>query len=204
MGTVNETYRGYAKDIHNSGNHLLELINDILDMSKIEAAKLDLTDEEMDVAAAIEASVVLVRERAEKSGLTLMVSVANDLPRLRADTRKTKQILIDLLSNAVKFTPNGGKITVEALIDPSGECVLRVSDTGIGLKREDIDEVMAPFGQVETGLTRSYEGTGLGLTPTQALLEQHGGRLEIVSKARDGPTGTLVSAIFPADRVIPA
>ena len=204
MGTVNETYRGYAKDIHNSGNHLLELINDILDMSKIEAGKLDLTDEEMDVATAIEASIVLVRERAEKSGLTLVVSVADDLPRLRADIRKTKQILINLLSNAVKFTPDGGKITVEAFVDPSGEFVLRVSDTGIGIKREDIDKVMAPFGQVETGLTRSYEGTGLGLTLTQGLLEQHGGRLEIVSKAGEGTTGTLVSAIFPADRVIRA
>jgi len=158
----------------------------------------------MDVAVAIEASVVLVRERAEKSGLMLVVSVADDLPRLRADIRKTKQILINLLSNAVKFPPDGGKITVEAFVDPSGEFVLRVSDTGIGIKREDIDKVMAPFGQVETGLTRSYEGTGLGLTLTQGLLEQHGGRLEIVSKAGEGTTGTLVSAIFPADRVIRA
>jgi signal transduction histidine kinase len=103
-----------------------------------------------------------------------------------------------------QVTPEGGNITVEAHVDGTGEFVIRVSDTGIGIKRENIDKVMAPFGQVESGMTRSYEGTGLGLTLTKALMEEHGGRLEIVSKAGDGPTGTMVSAIFPANRVIPA
>ena len=204
MGELNEHYRGYAEDIHASGQHLLELINDILDMAKIEAGKLDLDDEELDVAGLVEASIVLVRARAGQTGVTLVVAVADDLPKLCADVRKTKQILINLLSNAVKFTPAGGKVTVEAYVDPGGEYVLRVSDTGIGIKREDIAKVMAPFGQVESALTRSYEGTGLGLTLTQALLKQHGGRLEIASKADEGPTGTVVSAIFPAARVIRA
>ena len=204
MGELNEHYRGYAEDIHASGQHLLELINDILDMAKIEAGKLDFTDEELDVAGLVEASIVLVRARAGQTGVTLVVAVADDLPKLCADVRKTKQILINLLSNAVKFTPAGGKVTVEAYVDPGGEYVLRVSDTGIGIKREDIAKVMAPFGQVESGITRSYEGTGLGLTLTQALLKQHGGRLEIASKADEGPTGTVVSAIFPAERVIRA
>ena len=197
-------YRSYAADIHNSGRHLLSLINDILDMSKIEAGKLDLFEEPLDLVQCIESSLVLVRERARQSGVALERVVPDNLPRLRADSRKVKQILINLLSNAVKFTKGGGRVTVEAFIEESGEYVLRVVDTGIGIRPEDIGKVLEPFGQAEDGLARSYEGTGLGLTLTKSLVELHGGRLEIASRCDEPPTGTTVSAIFPAARAIRA
>jgi PAS domain S-box-containing protein len=195
-------YRAYANDIHTSGRHLLSLINDILDMSKIEAGKLELVDEQVDVSHCIDASLLLVRERAREAGIALAVVVPDGLPRLRADLRKVKQVLINLLSNAVKFTKRGGQVTVEAVIDASGALVLRVADTGIGIRPEDIDKALAPFGQVDDGLARSYEGTGLGLTLTKSLVELHGGRLQIVSRCDKPPTGTTVSAIFPASRVM--
>ena len=202
MGGLNENYRNYAEDIHESGQHLLALINDILDMSKIEAGKMELEEERLDVSKIVEQCLLLVRDRALKSKIKLDSSVADGLPLLRADGRKTKQILINLLSNGVKFTPDGGSVTVNTSVNDAGEFVLRVDDTGIGIKPEDIAKVMAPFGQVESGLDRSYEGTGLGLTLTWALVEQHGGRLDIQSNVEGRKTGTSVSAIFPSARVI--
>jgi signal transduction histidine kinase len=196
-------YRAYASDIHTSGRHLLSLINDILDMSKIEAGKLELAEERVDVQQCIEASLLLVRERARQSGIALSVAIPANLPPLRADLRKMKQILINLLSNAVKFTKRDGRVTIEAFVEESGEFVLRVADTGIGIRPEDIDKALEPFGQVDDRLARSYEGTGLGLTLTKSLVELHGGRLEIASRCDEPPTGTTVTAIFPARRVLP-
>jgi PAS domain S-box-containing protein len=196
-------YRAYASDIHTSGRHLLSLINDILDMSKIEAGKLELTEERVDVQQCIESSLLLVRERARQSGIALSVAAPANLPSLRADLRKMKQVLINLLSNAVKFTKRDGRVTIEAFVEESGEFVLRVADTGIGIRPEDIDKALEPFGQVDDRLARSYEGTGLGLTLTKSLVELHGGRLEIASRCDEPPTGTTVTAIFPAHRVLP-
>jgi len=195
-------YRAYAKDIHDSGRHLLELINDILDMSKIEAGKLDLFEEDVDIHDAIETSFRLVHERAEKAHLTLTSEAAEDLPRLRADLRKVKQILINLVGNAVKFTPDGGQVTVAARITEDGGFLLEVRDTGIGISEQDLETVMAPFGQVHTGLNRQYEGTGLGLTLTKALMDLHGGTFDIESRHGTAPTGTTVRVIFPAERVL--
>ncbi len=198
----NENYCAYASDIHNSGKHLLELINDILDMSKIEAGKLDLVEEELDILKSVESCIVLVRERAEKSKITLEISVPGDMPKFRADLRKIKQILINLLSNAVKFTEPGGCVTIESGIEQDGSLAIRVIDTGIGMKPDEIEKALEPFGQIDGGLDRTYEGTGLGLTLTKALVELHGGDLEITSRTGEGATGTTVIARFPPDRVV--
>jgi signal transduction histidine kinase len=195
-------YRGYAQDIYESGRHLLALINDILDMSKIEAGKLELFEEPVDLVSAIEASLRLVKDRAHQNRVAVRTELPADLPRLRADLRKIKQIVINLLSNAVKFTPEGGRVTVGAALAADGCVLLRVADTGIGISEDDLEKVLAPFGQAEGGLTRQYEGTGLGLTLTKALTELHGGRLEIESRTEGPETGTTVTAIFPARRVI--
>ena len=198
----NENYRNYASDIHDSGRHLLDLINDILDMSKIEAGKLDLAEDTVSIRRAIDSCIVLVRERAENSGILLEVLLPDDIPDIRGDLRKIKQILINLLSNAVKFTETGGSVTIEARIDQEGCAVLSVIDTGIGMKPDEIEKAIEPFGQIDGGLDRTYEGTGLGLTLTKALVELHGGRLVISSRGGEGATGTTVSVVFPPERVI--
>ncbi len=195
----NEKYVEYAKDIQSSGEHLLELINDILDLSKIEAGKLDLDEEEIDVARILESCEMLVRERAESGGIALHCEVAEAIGRLRADKRKLKQILINLLSNAIKFTPPGGRVEVSARLDGCGDMLISVADTGIGIAPEDIPKAMAPFSQVDTTLSRKYEGTGLGLPLTKSLAEMHGGSLELVSTPGEGTTVTIR---LPAERVI--
>lgn len=197
-----DLYRGYAQDIHDSGRHLLDLINDILDMSKIEAGKLDLVEESVDLVAAIDSSIRLVQERAQQSQVNIVVDTPAELPLIRGDLRKVKQITINLLSNAVKFTPEGGRITASAFIGEEGDLYLRIADNGIGIASTDLEKVMEPFGQADGGLNRQFEGTGLGLTLTRALTELHGGRFEIESNSGGADTGTTVSAIFPASRVI--
>jgi PAS domain S-box-containing protein len=198
-----DDYRQYARDIHESGKHLLELINDILDMSKIDAGKLELFEEPMRIEQVIEPCLKLVRERAANSGVTLKIHVDEKLPPLNADIRKLKQILINLLSNSVKFTPAGGSVTVTANLNDAGEIVVCVADTGSGIRPEDIERALEPFGQIDSGLARAHEGTGLGLTLTKALTELHGGRLEIDSRWEAPPTGTTVAAILPASRLLP-
>jgi signal transduction histidine kinase len=172
-----EQYLGYAQDILSSGTHLLSLINDILDLSKIEADKFELNEEETRIDAAVEAALRIVRERAEDAGLTLSVDTPPSLPALHADDRALKQILINLLSNAIKFTPSGGRVHIEAGQDQDGGLVITVSDTGIGIAEEDMESVLQPFIQVDTALSRKYEGTGLGLTLTRSLVELHDGAL---------------------------
>lgn len=197
-----DLYRGYAQDIHDSGRHLLDLINDILDMSKIEAGKLDLTEEPVDLVGAIDSSIRLVQERAQQGKVEIVTETPPMLPKFNGDLRKVKQITINLLSNAVKFTPEDGRVTASASVNDDGDLVLRITDTGIGIAKTDLEKVLEPFGQADGGLDRQFEGTGLGLTLTRALTELHGGRLEIESTV-DGPTtGTSVSAIFPASRII--
>ncbi len=194
-----EQYKDYIKDIHDSGEHLYSLINDVLDVSKAEAGKLSLAEGEVDVADTIERCLRLVKERAERGGVTLVVEVADRLPRLRADERKVKQILINLLSNAVKFTPEGGSVTTTARIERDGRLAICVADTGIGIAQEDMAAVMAPFGQVDSTLARRYEGTGLGLPLTKSLVDLHDGELDLSSEVGHG---TTVTVRFPAARVI--
>jgi len=192
-------YRQYAQDIHSSGAHLLEIINDILDLSKIEAGKHELLEETVELPAVVKSCLMLLGERARGADVRLEQHVPDDLPALRADPRKIKQILLNLLANAVKFTPTGGTVTVEARRKSDGGIAISVSDTGIGIDPDDFDRVLAPFGQVDSGLGRKYEGTGLGLPLARAFTELHGGRLELDSAPGEG---TRVSVHLPKERVL--
>jgi len=190
----------YAADIHQSGLHLLNIINDVLDMAKIEAGKVDLDQQLIEIDAEIGAALRLIAPRAQDGGLKLKTEIASSLPSLYADRRVFKQIMLNLLSNAVKFTPSGGTITVSAWRDGGGNLLVAVSDTGIGIAEADLDRVLQPFGQAESGLARRYEGTGLGLPICKALTELHGGTIDIASVPGQGTTVTIR---FPADRVRP-
>ena len=196
----NQRYREYAIDIHDSGTHLLSLINDILDLSKIEAGKFELHEEPIDFEAATKSSFRIMRDRAEEAGVTLELDVPPELPRLRADPRAVKQILLNLLSNAVKFTDAGGRVVVSAQLAGNGGLRIQVEDTGIGIAEEDIAKAMAPFGQVDSSLSRKYEGTGLGLPLTRRLVDLHDASLTLTSRAE---RGTCVTINFPRDRVCP-
>ena len=197
-----KTYRSYAGDIHDSGSHLLALINDILDLSKIEAGRRQLDEEIVDPAAVCRSALRIVRERAQAAGLTVGLKLPQQLPPLVADQRAIKQILINLLSNAVKFTPEGGLVTLLARQAANGELRLSVIDSGIGIADEHIPTVLRPFGQVGDALTRNAEeGTGLGLSLSKALAEAHGGGIEIASRVDQG---TEVTLVLPAERVRPA
>lgn len=194
----NSRYLDYAKDINDSANLLLSLINDILDLSKIEAGRVELTDEPIDVRKTARQSLRLIGSRAADAALKLDFAVPSGLPVLRCDERALKQMLVNLLSNAIKFTPKGGRVTVDAEVTPDGEMAIRLADTGIGLSEDQIAKALEPFGQIENALNRTGEGTGLGLPLVQALIEAHGGRLDITSTLGEGTTTSLV---FPADRL---
>jgi len=191
-------YREYADDIHESGVHLLELINDILDLAKIEAGKLELQDGEVDVPHAVDASLRFVKERACGAGIALRTEIDAGLPVLRADARMTKQMLINLLTNAVKFTPNGGQVAVLATLDRFGALRLSVRDTGVGIAAEDIPRVLESFGQADNSRAGVREGTGLGLPLVKSMIEMHGGTLEIESEV---DVGTTVTICFPSNRL---
>jgi signal transduction histidine kinase len=192
-------YVEYARDIHGSGIHLLELISDILDISRIEAGKLELHEEEVNFAEAVHASLRLVRARATPGLLKLSTHVESDLPPLWADRRMVKQILLNLLSNAVKFTPEGGEITVRAGIEPDGRFRLVVTDTGIGMAEDDIPKALTSFTQLGGQLDRKHPGTGLGLPLVKSLVTLHGGTLELESEPG---VGTMVTVRFPAERTV--
>ncbi|MGH6932887.1 MAG: ATP-binding protein [Dongiaceae bacterium] len=191
-------YREYAQDIHQSGTWLLELITDILDMSKIEAGKLELREERVDPAELSNSVMRMVRDRAEAAGLTVVLEPAADLPTLRADPRALKQILLNLLSNAVKFTPNGGKVVLRVARAADNSILFSVRDTGIGIAAEDLPQAMAVFGQIDGALNRRHSGTGLGLPLSRALIELHGGHLDLISEPG---VGTTVTVQLPPDRI---
>jgi signal transduction histidine kinase len=197
LGSVQ--YKSYAADIHESAQHLLTLINDILDVAKIEAGAHELRDEEVDPVDIVGAVERLVAERAARAELTLSVSLPDRLPHLRADERKLKQVLLNLMSNAIKFTPAHGRVALAARQDPDGSFVFEVSDTGIGIAAEDIPRAFAPFEQVDSRLSRQFEGTGLGLPLSDGFVKLHGGRLDLDS--RPG-IGTKAIVRLPAERVI--
>ncbi|MHC4448055.1 MAG: sensor histidine kinase, partial [Planctomycetota bacterium] len=194
-----DRYREYVEDIHASGNHLLQIINDLLDLSKIEAGKLKLDEERVDINGVVEGSMKIIRERAEIGGIRTSVALASPAPGLWADERSCKQVLLNLLSNAVKFTEAGGTITVSTGVAPSGHLEVRVSDSGIGIPEEDQGRILEPFTQVEASLVRNHEGTGLGLPLTKAIVELHGGKLILESEPGKG---TTVSVRFPPERVL--
>ena len=194
-----ERYKEYVKDIHDSGQHLLQVISDILDISKIVAGKLDLDEEVVDVPKVVESCLKLVNQHAQNSGLALETEIADDLPPLRVDALKLKQILLNLLSNAVKFTPEGGTVTTRVWCRRDDGYVFQVADSGVGIAPDDIPKVLAPFGQVDGSLSRKHEGTGLGLPLTKSLVEMHGGSFGLQSEPG---AGTTVTVRLPAERIV--
>ncbi len=191
-------YRDYANDINESGQHLLGLVNDILDLSKIESETVELQEDKIEIPEIIRSALMLVEHRAEQGGVKLELKLADEQPALRADQRKLKQILVNLLSNAVKFTDPGGEVTLRAWCRMDSGYVFQVVDTGIGMAPEDIPKALSRFGQVDADPDRPYEGTGLGLPLTKALVELHGGTLDLQSKVG---VGTTITLRFPAARI---
>jgi signal transduction histidine kinase len=196
----NQTYASYLKDINQSGEHLLGIINDLLDLSKAEAGKLELQEEPVDPAEALRAVCRLMRQRAEGAGLALDLLLGEALPLLHADERKLKQVMVNLLSNAVKFTPEGGRISIIASADPAAGLVIAVTDTGIGIAAEHQERVLQPFAQVDSSLSRRHQGTGLGLPIVKAVMQLHGGTLALDSAVG---RGTTVTVTLPASRFLP-
>ena len=191
-------YREYASDIHDSGRHLLEVINDILDLSKIEAGRVELVDGRVALGPLVEKAVRLVAERAKQAEVEIRLLSEPNLPDLSADERLVKQAVLNLLSNAVKFTPRGGRVEISLLLTADGALCLRVRDSGIGIAEADLERVLTPFTQAESALSRNYQGTGLGLPLTKSFMEMHGGTLAL--KSRPGE-GTEVTLRFPPGRV---
>jgi PAS domain S-box-containing protein len=191
--------RDYARDIHNSGEHLLTLISDVLDLAKIETGRFELHEEEVDLVDLVAGCLPIVEQRARKGGIDLGQSFAPDLPRIRIDKLRVKQILLNLLSNAIKFTPAGGSVTVSGGVAPEGGIAISISDTGIGIRPRDVPAALEPFRQLESTFNRRHEGTGLGLPLAKSLAELHGGTLEIDSEPG---RGTTVVVRLPRDRVL--
>jgi signal transduction histidine kinase len=191
-------YKDYAKAVHDSGAHLLEIINDILDLSKIEAGKVELHEESVAIDGIIGACVRLVEERAKEGDVRLSVELPDGLPTVLADPRLLKQILLNLLSNAVKFTPQGGSVKVSAELDGGG-AIVSVVDTGIGMAAGDVERAMLPFTQIDSALNRKFSGTGLGLPIANSLTAMHGGRLEFESELGHGTTARIR---LPAERTL--
>ncbi len=194
-------YREYVADIRTSGLHLLNLINDILDVAKAEAGRIELEESEVRLDRLIDASLRLVDAKAREGAVRVETQDVTKLPPIRADERRLRQVLINLPSNAVKFTPAGGQVSIAAEADAKRGFLIRVKDTGVGIKPEDIPTALEPFGQVDSSLVRNHEGTGLGLPLSRALVELHGGRLDIESEVG---VGTTVTVALPPERLIAA
>jgi signal transduction histidine kinase len=197
----NPKYQEYAGDVLNAGQHLLGLINNILDMSKIEARKMELAEEAVDLHALTLGCLKIVERQAANGGVSLTSEVAADLPRVLADEMRLKQILLNLLSNALKFTPAEGSVTLSARLIDGGALEIAVADTGIGMNEHEVHLALQPFRQIESPLSRKHEGTGLGLPLVKAFTELHGGTLELTSR---GGGGTVVRIHLPAARILPA
>jgi Amt family ammonium transporter len=195
----NQRYIDYVGDIHGSANHLLSLINDLLDLSKIEANKYELDEEDLDLDEAVEAAVRLVSPLAERRGLTLVADLEPGLPAVRADERALRQILLNLLSNACKFTDTGGEVRVAARREADGRIALTVTDTGVGMSRAQLRQALEPFVQVDSRTRKTDQGTGLGLPLAKSLVELHGGSFVMQSEVGQG---TQVSIRLPLQRIV--
>jgi signal transduction histidine kinase len=189
FGELNEKQEEYLKDIYASGTHLLSLINDILDLSKIEAGRMELELTDFHLPTALDNALTLVRERAGRRGIALQMNVDSRLGEIQADERKVRQVVLNLLSNAIKFTPEGGRIEVGA-VPKDGSVEVSVSDTGVGIAPEDQEAVLGEFRQVGTA-AKKVEGTGLGLTLCRKFVELHGGRIWVKSEVGVGSTFTF-------------
>lgn len=193
-------FAGYAKDINYSGQHLLDVINDILDISKIEAGEIELDEAEVDIGEVVETSMKMVQVRFENKNQRVLADISSGMPGLRGDGRLLRQVMVNLLSNAIKFTPEGGDIRINVNVDGQGRIVLTVEDTGIGIAHEDIPKALEPFSQVRTGSDITHDGTGLGLSLSRQLVELHDGTLSIDSEVG---AGTVVTISLPPARTIP-
>ena len=200
LGEISPRYRSYGDDIRASGNHLLELINQILDLSKIEAGRMELQESAFAPGEILSSCSRLLQDRADKAGVALSIAHPADLPSLWADELKFKQIVLNLATNAIKFTPTGGRVSLAAFASDDG-FVVAVQDTGIGMRAEDIPLALEPFRQVGDDTRRKQQGTGLGLPLAKAFVELHGGTFAIASQYREG---TTVRIVFPAERVVAA
>jgi two-component system, cell cycle sensor histidine kinase PleC len=192
------SYKEYATDINHSGSHLLDVINDILDLSKIAAGKFEIEAEPVSLPAMIEDCAHMVRMKAEAAGLETIIDAAPDLPPLFADERMIKRILLNLLSNAIKFTEKG-HVRIEAGHAADGGILLSVADTGIGIAAAELPKLMRPFMQTEANTARKYQGTGLGLSLVKSMVELHGGEVEMSSELG---VGTTVRLRFPSERTL--
>ena len=195
----NPIYKDYAASIHQAGRHLLNIISDILDISKIEAGEAIVEDSEVDVEKALESCVAMVNTRAVSAGVKIRMNGSDKYPLLRADERHFKQIMLNLLSNAVKFTEKGGLVTFTTDQNESGAKIITITDTGIGIADKDIPKIMAPFTQVAGSLSRNHDGTGLGLPICNSLLDLHNADLNITSEVGKG---SIVTVSFPLERTV--
>lgn len=193
-------YLDYAGEIHNAGSHLLDVINDILDMAKIEANELALKESDINLGLIIESCFRMTEGRATQGKVRLRSDIPDNLPMLRADQRLTMQIVLNLLSNAIKFTPEGGAVSVRVVLEPDGYCTLYVDDSGIGIEADHLALIMKPFYQIETSMQRKFEGTGLGLPLVKAMAEIQGASVHIDSVVGQG---TSVKVRFPPESVLP-
>ncbi|MGB5092451.1 MAG: HAMP domain-containing sensor histidine kinase [Parvibaculum sp.] len=196
-----DKYVDYACDIRSSGAHLLSIINDILDISKAESGKLQLEEEPIDPVESLNRTMRMFRQRASELGVELVFRVRDDIPWIIADPRLFNQVAINLTSNALKFTPEGGNVWVDLGLDQNGDLALAIKDTGIGIKGSDIPRVFEPFVQVEGAMSRTHQGTGLGLPLVRKIMGLHGGTVELESVIGEG---TLVTATFPRSRFVAA
>ena len=193
----NERYKDYLKDIHSSGVHVMSLVNDLLDLSKIEAGKLELTFGSVDANRIVSECISLMQPQANRARVIIRSSLAQRLPNIVADERSLRQIVLNLLSNAVKFNEAGGQVIVSTALTDAGHAVIRIRDTGIGMSDSELQVAMEPFRQIATA--RRAGGTGLGLPLTKALVEANRASFTIKSKQNDG---TLIEVAFPPTRVL--
>jgi signal transduction histidine kinase len=191
-------YKEYLEHISGSGRHLYGLINDILDVSRIEADGFPLDEDAFSIADILDESIGTVLHRAQTAGNQVEMVPLTALPSVFGDKRRIKQVLINLLHNAIKFTPSGGSITVATEILPNGDLAIKVRDTGIGIAEKDLKTVFTMFGQVDGSLARKYDGAGLGLPLSRKLVEKHDGKLQLQSEPGQGTTATI---ILPSTRV---
>jgi signal transduction histidine kinase len=193
-----ERYADYVNDIHGSGTLLLSMINDILDLSRIEAGKLELAEREIDLDVLIDECLRFLHERAVRRGITIRSGDSVAGSTLFADERLVKQMLLNLLSNAVKFTPPEGEIRVFMTLDEAGDLRIAVADTGVGIAAEDIDRIREPFAQADNVWQKTGDGAGIGLYLVDSLIKAHGGSMHLASELGNG---TIVTLRFPASRV---
>ncbi len=193
----NDRYRGYVDDIRQCGMLLVRLIEDILDLSKVEAGKYELKEESVDLARIAQSSLRLLEQQAKSEGITLNAEIPESLPSLYGDSRVLQQVILNLLSNALKFTPSGGRVSMRIALQPDRSIALTVADSGIGISESDLKVALAPFGQVADVMTKDHSGTGLGLPLAKSLVELHEGTLEIKSELG---VGTRIGVILPSSR----